>query len=284
VSAQAPIRLVLADVDGTLVTKDKILTERARAVVRALAQAGGAFAITSGRPPRGMKMLIEPLALKTPIAGFNGGVFVNPDLRVISSHTLAPEAAREAVELIEKAGLDAWLYTPDDWLIRDPGAPHVEREAWTVKFDAKVVRAFSDSDFEHAVKIVGVSDDLDKVAQVERQAQEALGKTASAARSQPYYLDVTHPKANKGVVIDTLSRMLKVPREEIATLGDMPNDVLMFARSGFSVAMGQASDEVKAKASAVTDSYEDEGFAKAMEQLILPRVGARQGAVEEQGR
>jgi hypothetical protein len=77
------------------------------------------------------------------------------------------------------------------------------------------------------------------------------------------------------VVIETLSRLLKVRPEEIATLGDMPNDVLMFEKSGFSVAMGNASDEVKAKASATTDSYEDEGFAKAIERLILPRVKPR---------
>jgi hypothetical protein len=283
-SGEAPIRLVLADVDGTLVTKDKILTERAVAATRALQAAGADFAITSGRPPRGMKMLIEPLALKTPIAGFNGGVFVKPDLSVIETHTLDPAAARKTVELIVKAGLDAWLYTPDDWFIRDPKAPHVEREAWTVKFEAKVVKDFSDELLGNAVKIVGVSDDLDKVAQVERQAQQELGDTASAARSQPYYLDVTHPKANKGMVVDTLCRLLGVRPEEIATLGDMPNDVLMFTKSGFSVAMGNASDEVKSKASATTDSYEDEGFAKAVERLILPRVKAREASSGGPGR
>jgi Cof subfamily protein (haloacid dehalogenase superfamily) len=266
------IRLVLADVDGTLVTKDKILTERAVAATRSLHEAGADFAITSGRPPRGMTMLVAPLDLKTPIAGFNGGVFVNPDMSVIETHTLDPDAARKAVALILEAGLDAWLYTPDEWLIRDPKAPHVEREAWTVKFDARVVKDFGDDDFGNAVKIVGVSDDLDKVAACEKQAQETLGDSVSAARSQPYYLDVTHPKANKGEVIATLSRLMGVRPEEIATLGDMPNDVLMFDKSGFSVAMGNASDEVKAKASAVTDSYDDEGFAKAIERLILPRV------------
>jgi Cof subfamily protein (haloacid dehalogenase superfamily) len=263
------------------VTKDKILTARAVAATRALQQAGADFAVTSGRPPRGMEMLIEPLALKTPIAGFNGGVFVQPDLSVIETRTLDPAAARKVAELIEKAGLDVWLYTPDDWFIRNPDAPHVAREAWTVKFDAKVVKSYPDELFEKIVKIVGVSDDLDRVAAAEHKAREELGQSASAARSQPYYLDVTHPKANKGAVVDTLSRLLKVRPEEIATLGDMPNDVLMFEKSGFSVAMGNASDEVKSKASATTDSNEDEGFAKAVERLILPRVKARTDARRE---
>ena len=269
VSGQRNIRLLLADVDGTLVTQDKVLTAAAKAAARELLHAGIALAVTSGRPPRGMSMLIQPLALQGAIAGFNGGVLVNPDLSVIESHTLDPATATQTLKLILDGGLDAWVYTEDEWLIRDPDAPHVAREAWTVKFDAKVVASFTDAHLAHAVKIVGISDDLDLVAACERVAQNALGEKASAARSQPYYLDVTHPEANKGTVVATLSKRLSIPPEQIATIGDMPNDVLMFRKSGFSIAMGNSSDEVKAQASAVTDSNENEGFAKAVRKLVL---------------
>ena len=125
-----------------------------------------------------------------------------------------------------------------------------------------------------AVKIVGVSDDHDLVARCEKDAQDALGAKASAARSQPYYLDITHPDANKGTVVTTLSKLLSIPANEIATIGDMPNDVLMFRKGGLSIAMGNASPEVQAQADLVTDSYDDEGFAKAMERFILHRAGA----------
>src|ERR1700675_1884112 len=96
--------------------------------------------------------------------------------------------------------------------------------------------------------------------------------SASAARSQPYYLDVTHPQANKGTVVTTLSKFLDIPPEQIVTIGDMPNDVLMFRKSGFSIAMGNASDEVKAQASAVTDSNENEGFARAVRNFVLRSI------------
>lgn len=263
------IRLFLADVDGALLTPDKMLTDAAKAAVRDLRAAGIAFAITSGRPPRGMSMLIEPLALTGPIAGFNGGVFVNPDLSVIESHILEPAAASQALALILGQGLDAWVYTETEWLIRDAGAPHVAREAWTVKFEARVVPEFTDAQLSHAVKIVGISDDLERVARCEQAAREALGDRVSAARSQPYYLDVTHPRATKGEVVTTLAGHLGIPPAQIATLGDMPNDVLMFRQSGFSIAMGNASDEVKAQASVVTDSNEQDGFAKAVRRFIL---------------
>jgi Cof subfamily protein (haloacid dehalogenase superfamily) len=265
------IRLVIADVDGTLVTSDKLLTARARGAVAALHAAKIAFAITSGRPPRGMAMLIEPLVLETPLAGFNGGIFVRPDMTIIEQHVLETDVAKHAVEVILGHGMDVWVYRGQDWLIRDPGAPHVAREQWTVKFAPTVVADFGRS-LDHAAKIVGVSSDPELVARCEKEARRALGAAASAARSQPYYLDVTHPDANKGTVVGTLSRSFSIPPAQIATIGDMPNDVLMFRRSGLSIAMGNAGPEVQAAADCVTDSYDDEGFAKAMERFILRRA------------
>jgi len=262
------IALLLADVDGTLVDENKVLTARAIAAVQALRARGIHFAVTSGRPPKGMAMLVEPLALDGVIAGFNGGVFTRPDLTVIESKLLPRDVADTALRIIGEHKLDAWLYTPDEWLLRDGQAPHREREEHTVQFPPRVVPAFGDA-ASTAVKIVGVSDDLDLVARCEAAMQQALGSTASAARSQPYYLDVTHQDANKGFVVDYLSGTLGIPRDRIATIGDMPNDVTMFRRSGLSIAMGQASDTVKQQASAVTDGYNDEGFAKAVERFII---------------
>jgi Cof subfamily protein (haloacid dehalogenase superfamily) len=262
------ISLFLADVDGTLVTHDKILTERAQRAVRRLREAKIRFAITSGRPPKGMAMLIEPLRIETPIAGFNGGLFARPDLSIIEERTLSPDVAAQTIDLILKHGLDVWVYAGNDWLVRDAKAPHVDREAWTVKFPPKVIKDF-DRVPDKVVKIVGISDDLGLVQRCEADAQASIGKLATAARSQPYYLDVTHHDANKGFVADYLSRTLGIPQGEIATIGDQPNDVLMFRRSGFSIAMGNASDEVKGQASAVTESYDEEGFAHAVERFIL---------------
>jgi Cof subfamily protein (haloacid dehalogenase superfamily) len=271
VHGASKISLVLADVDGTLVTEDKVLTARAVAAVKALHAAGIAFAITSGRPPRGMAMLIDPLALRTPIAAFNGGVFVTPDMSVIEERVLPADVARRAVEIISRNRMDVWVYSGRDWLVRDPQASHVAREQWTVKFAPTVIGDFT-AVLASAVKIVGVSDDHDLVARCEQEAQAALGAAASAARSQPYYLDVTHPDANKGAVVAMLSKLLSVSPAEIATIGDMPNDVLMFQKSGLSIAMGNASPQVQAQADLVTASNSDEGFASAMERFILDRA------------
>lgn len=262
------ISLVLADVDGTLVTEDKVLTDRALAAVRSLRAQGIRFAITSGRPPKGMAMLLDALEIDTPIAGFNGGLFVSPALEILEQKTLPPDVARQAIDLIRAHDLDVWVYRGNDWLITRKDAPHVAREAWTVQFDPIVVPDFRDR-LDQVSKIVGISDDRDRVKACEDAAQAAFGDRVTAARSQPYYLDVTHKDANKGKVVEYLLRHLNIAAAEIATIGDQPNDVLMFTPSGFSIAMGNASDEVKRQASATTESYNDEGFAKAMERFIL---------------
>ena len=254
-----PIKLLLADVDGTLVTHEKVLTEQAKAAVSELREAGIAFAITSGRPPRGMQMLIEPLALITPIAAFNGGLFVRPNLSTIEQRVLQHDVVEPVTAIIEAHGLDVWIYRGIDWFVRERHGPHVDREEWTVKFPPTVVPDFTGK-MDDVAKIVGVSDDLEAVARCEEAVRREFASAVrskqsdpprepasqvSAARSQPYYVDVTHPNANKGAVVLALSKMLAIPVEQIATIGDMPNDTTMFAKSGISIAMGQSSDEVK---------------------------------------
>ena len=281
-SQQTKVSLLVADVDGTLVTKQKVLTERARLAVQKLHDAGIAFTITSGRPPLGMKMIVDALQLTAPIAAFNGAVFLQPDFSIIEQNLLPMAVAKRVVEIIDSHGLDVWVYSDRDWFVPELHGPHVDREEWTVKFSPKVVPSFDDL-LDKVAKIVGVSDDLDLVARCEADTQREFsgqvhckagessggGEEVSAARSQPYYLDVTNPQANKGFVVERLSAMLNIPTHEIATIGDMANDVPMFKRSGVSIAMGNANLQVQQAAQYVTTDYENEGFANAVERFIL---------------
>jgi len=264
-----PIRLLLADVDGTLVTSEKVLTDGAIAAVRRLGDAGVVFAVTSGRPPRGMGMLVEPLALTTPIAAFNGGVIVSPDLTVIEQRVVPTDLVPDVLDVMAGAGLDRWIYRGADWYVQDPDGAHVDREARTVQFQPTVVPDVG-ALTEGVAKIVGVSDDTVAMDRATAAARQRFGHRVSAAQSQPYYLDVTHPDANKGGVVRYLSDRLGIPTEQIATIGDMPNDVLMFAHSGLSIAMGNASADVQRAARRVTTTNDDEGFAHAVEQFVLP--------------
>jgi Cof subfamily protein (haloacid dehalogenase superfamily) len=219
-----------------------------------------------------MSMLIEPLRLSTPIAAFNGGLIVEPDMTVIEQKVVPDTLVSPMLDLMESFGLTTWIYRGAEWYVRDPSGPHVEHEAATVRFQPTVIETFAGL-HDGVAKIVGVSDDPEAMERATGAARKKFGDHVTAAQSQPYYLDVTHPEANKGKVVRFLSDRFAIPISQIATIGDMPNDVLMFAHSGMSVAMGNASPEVQRAARKVTTSNQDEGFAHAVEEFILAGPG-----------
>jgi Cof subfamily protein (haloacid dehalogenase superfamily) len=216
-----------------------------------------------------MAMLVEPLDLQTPIAAFNGGLLVNRDMKVIEQRVLPEDLVVPVADMMSSFTLDVWLYSGADWYVPKADGPHVARESWTVKFDPQVMSDGVQGLTGSVAKLVGVSDDHDAVDKATEAVHNRFGDHVSAATSQPYYLDVTHPQANKGAVARYLAAKYKLEPDEIATIGDMPNDVLMFAHSGLSIAMGQSSPEVKRAARRVTTSNQDEGFATAVERFIL---------------
>lgn len=262
------ITAVVSDVDGTLVTDDKILTARAQAAAAELRAAGIPFAIISSRPPRGMRMLLEPLGITTPIGAFNGGMIVTPTLVTISEHLLPLDIARHAIDMLTARGAAPWIFCGQDWLVRRADGPYIARERRTVGFEPTVVDDFGPF-LGNVAKIVGASADFERLAQCESELQAALAGQATVARSQPYYLDITHSLANKGEALSAIAKLLAVPLAEIAVIGDGRNDVALFKRSGLSIAMGNASPEVRQAADFVTGSNRDDGFAQAVERIIL---------------
>ena len=283
--ASKKISLLLSDVDGTLVDSKKRISARAKAAIEKVHEAGIKFAVTSGRAPRGMKMIVEQVKLSAPFAAFNGGMFVEPDtMKVLNSLRLDNETAKAVIDRIESFDLEVWVYADVEWYLRNLDTPHRQKEEQTEQFQPKVVSNFTEALQQGVARVVGVSDNYDLVAEAERviQAEFEHGiharcttasrdcePSVSATRSSAYYLDVTHPKANKGAVVEWLSEYLKIPSAEIVTIGDMPNDVLMFQKSRYSIAMGQARDEVKKSATYVTDGTDEEGFAKGVDDFVL---------------
>jgi len=261
------IALVVSDVDGTLLTKEKLLTDRAIAAVRKLHETGIGFTITSSRPTIGMRFLVEPLGIALPIGAFNGSCIVDPALKPVEQHLIPEAAARRALEILTEFGAQIWLFTSDLWLARDPNGQYVPHEKRAIRADPTIVDDFTPY-ISKACKIVGASADAAGLERCEIAMQEALGAQATAVRSQSYYLDITPPGVNKGTFVRTIAHQLGVSTDAVATIGDMRNDLAMFRVSGTSFAMGNASDDVKQQATHVTASNEEEGFAKAMETIL----------------
>jgi Cof subfamily protein (haloacid dehalogenase superfamily) len=262
------IKLVLSDVDGTLVTKDKVLTDKSIQAVHELGDAGIIFALTSARPPQGLAMFVKPLTITTPLAAFNGGLITDTNFNVLQEKAIDDSLTAPIVELLQAHQMSVWVYQGADWYVLDNSGPHVQHEARTCECEPTVITNFSGVE-TGVTKIVGVNDDPATSAAASAAMQEQFGEQVLATRSQSYFLDVTNSQASKGNVVKYLSTLYNVPTSAIATIGDMHNDLSMFAVSGLSIAMGNADDEVQGAAREVTTSNDDEGFANAIKKFIL---------------
>ena len=203
------IALVVSDVDGTLLTKDKTLTESAIAAVRRLHEAGIAFTITSSRPAIGMRFLIQPLQIKLPVGAFNGGCIIDPDLNPIELRTIPAPAVQRSLEVLNEFGTDVWLFTWDRWLARDGNGPYVPLEKRAIRADPTIVADFTPY-LASACKLVGSSADAPLLQRCELAMQQALGTQATAVRSQSYYLDVTPPGCDKGTFVKAMASRLEI--------------------------------------------------------------------------
>ena len=263
------IRLLVSDIDGTLVTKDKELTAQVRAAAERLVQNGVQLVLVSSRPPHGVSLFADVLELRTPRAAFNGGVFTSASGEVLRAELMDEDAAREALDYLQSQGIAPWLFTTDEWLLTDPDGDYVGWEQRTVRMEYRVVKDLAEY-AGRAGKIMAASKDFVKLRACEEALQRRLHGRAAAHRSQDYYLDITHPRANKGEAVREAARLLGVDLAETACIGDMPNDLPMFDVAAFRIAMGNAPADMQARADYVAASNQDSGWAQAVQDYILP--------------
>ena len=266
-----PIRLLVSDVDGTLVRRDKSLSDATIAAAKRLEHASVHMTLISARPPSGILPLAKALGLTAPLGAFNGGTLVMPSGDILSARHISADASRKAINIVRKSGAALWAFADGKWYASDGDNPHVAHEKKAAMVDP-VLDGDWDSLHGRIDKIVGVSDDTALIAKLEADEKAALGGNAEVSCSQTYYCDITHPLANKGDGIVALCGAIGVPLEETVAIGDMPNDIPMLKRAGTAIAMGQAPAAVTAEADWVSASNDEDGVAKAIERILLPEV------------
>jgi Cof subfamily protein (haloacid dehalogenase superfamily) len=269
--AAAVIKLVVSDVDGTMVTNDKVLTPATIDAAHRLRNAGIPLALVSSRPPRGMAFLTMELGLKGPLGGFNGGTIMSGDGQVIEERFVPAEAVQASLRLFRERGVFPWLFADNQWIIDDLEGDYVWKERMTVRFEPTVVDDFTPY-LARCGKIVGASEKFDLLAACEHELQGILGQSANAHRSQKYYLDVTNPSADKGTAVHAIAKWYGVDVADVCVLGDQHNDVPMFRVAGHSIAMGNAPEDVAACAKEHTASNEEDGWAAAIDRFVLPKA------------
>jgi len=264
------VRMVVSDVDGTLLDADRRLRPATLGVAAALHDAGVLLALVSSRPPRGMAMFVDPLGLTAPLTGFNGAATVTPTMRPLCETPIPAPVAATVLDALVDTPVSLWAFEGSRWFVSDPDGPRVLHHAADVGYEPEVVDDVTAAVADRSVtKLVAVSDDHDAVATAERRVRSACGGSVSATRSQACYLDVTDAAADKGAAVRWLCGELDVPAEAVLAIGDGANDEAMFRVAGTGVAMGNAHSDVRAVADVVTGANSDDGWADAVDRLVL---------------
>ena len=267
--SRLPIRLLVSDIDGTLVRKDKSLGEPVVAAVKRLREAGVLFSVISARPVSGMVEIAERLGVEGPIGAYNGGTIAHVDGTVVSAERLSAEVAREAAKRLDLDWTTLWVFADGKWHTRKLGNAHDGSERKTTAQQPTVVQGFDDL-LDRVDKMVAVSDDEPKLAALEKETAQALGEGAAVARSQTYYLDITAPRANKGAGVTAIAKTLGVPLEQTAVIGDGGNDVAMFKVAALSIAMANGEQSTRDAATETTASNAEDGVAQAIDRVVIP--------------
>ena len=260
-------KLLISDVDGTLVRDDKSLSDRTEQAIKRLRKAGVAVSLISARPPSGMYWIAERLGIEGPMGAFNGGTLFMADRAITCAQRLNAGVAEQILAMLESEGVEPWVFAEGKWMARREETPHASSERQSANIEPTLCKDFS-GHLIPADKIVGVSDDHAHLARLERETCDRFGHEATIKRSQPYYLDFTAPKANKGEGVAAIARAFGVSLADVLVIGDGHNDVAMFERAGDSVAMGNADAEVRTKAKRTTVSNEEDGVAVIIENLL----------------
>lgn len=263
--------LVVCDVDGTLVDQHKDLTGETVAAVARLRAAGTAFTLISARPMSGMRWIAERLDLTGPMGAFNGGLVFERDGTVRARATVPEPVARGVVAMARATDAEIWVFADDLWHATGGEGRHADSERRSAN-QAPVLGADIDALLDRADKITFVHDTPGVLAALRDRAVAAFDADATIVQSQTYYLDVTAKTANKGDGITALAAAIGVPLARTIAIGDQANDVAMFERAGRAIAMGNATDAVKAKAADVTTGNDRNGVAHAIDHFILGRM------------
>ncbi|MXV44002.1 Cof-type HAD-IIB family hydrolase [Saccharibacter sp. 17.LH.SD] len=267
-----PIKLVLSDMDGTILAPDKTLSPATIRAVERLHQAKIPVSLVSARPPRAMLPYVRQLNLMAPCAGFNGGLIFTPDGRTERNVIFSSDIVERILHKLEALSVDVWLQNEKNWYVRDGQADLVQREQKMLGFTPQETKNFQH--LAHEVnRIIVTCPDKALIAHLESHFGQVFRTEASILRSTPIKLNITPIKATKGQALKDIATLCEAIPENVACLGDAPNDLPMLREAGLAIAMGQSSEIVKEAATCVTGSNEKDGWAEAVEKFIIPRCG-----------
>ncbi len=262
------IKLIATDIDGTIFIPEKEFTSGVKDCINKLSQAGIKVVLVTGRMNAAASKIAKDLGLITPVVSYQGGLVVENGKTLYERYLTQEQTER----ILEWAGINGEnihinLYN-DDILYSEADCYEVQRYCNNLHTE-HTVKKFSEIKKDKINKLLAIDySNPDRITRYEKELQNIF-PDLYIVKSTPYFLEFSNPEASKKCAVEFLQNYWGLKKEEILTIGDQNNDIALLQAGGIKVAMGNATEELKAIADYVTDSVYEDGFVKAMEKFCL---------------
>lgn len=259
------IKLIATDIDGTILKYNFEFNKEVKDCISKLSADGVKVVLVTGRMHSATDYIAEELGLETPIVSYQGGLIKHED-EILYEKNLCPKKAREIINWAKKNDVHLNLYMNDELYVEKDD--EVIRRYTGERNAGFIVKSFDDVELHRINKMLAIDFvDQDKVT-MWKEYLEATFDDISVVKSTPYFCEICHPEATKGHAVNFLKEYYQLKREEIMTIGDQNNDIDLLKSGGIKVAMGNATEELKAVADYVTDTVKNNGFVSAVEKFV----------------
>lgn len=271
-------KLLVLDVDGTLLNGDREISKRTLAALLKVQQMGVRIVLASGRPTYGLLPLAKTLELGNYggfILSYNGCQIISAQNgEIVFERRINPEMLPYLEKKARKNGFAIFTYHDDTIIANNPENEYIQSEARLNNLKLIKEEEFSIGVDFAPCKCMLVSDDEEALVALEQLWKSRLNGALEVFRSEPYFLEVVPCGIDKANSLGALLEHLDIKRDEVIAIGDGVCDVTMIQLAGLGVAMGHAQDSVRVCADYVTATNEEDGVAQAVEKLILAEVHA----------
>ncbi|SFD02664.1 sugar-phosphatase [Clostridium uliginosum] len=265
-------KLIALDMDGTLLTSDKKISEKNKKAIKAAEEKGVKVVLTSGRPSDGLTRYLKELDLlkeEDYVLSFNGGVAQNAKSgKVISKIAIKGSDLKYLSKIANECGINIHAFSSTKGLITPKTNKYTDYEAEMNEINVNIADFNSIDDDEDIIKVMMIDPEPILEEAIKKLPKEVYEKY-TVLRSAPYFLEFMNKEVDKGLGLKKLAETLGIKQEEVIAMGDAGNDLSMVEYAGLGVAMGNAFPEVKEIANFITKSNDEDGVAYAIEKFVL---------------
>ena len=260
------IKLIATDIDGTLLKKDYTCPEGLMECLKKLETNDVKVCLVTGRMHQAAKKIYNQLQLKNPLVSYQGGQINSSTGEILYQKTLDKTCIQKAINWARKNKIHLQLYY-NDMLYAENDNAYIQRYSREQNVPYEIVN-FDELNPEYSSKLLAVDFNNPETVSTWVNELQELFPDCFIVKSTPYFCEISHLEANKCDAVKFLQKYYNLTDEEVLTIGDQNNDIALLQAGGVRVAMGNATDELKAVSTYITDTVDNGGWIKAIEKFV----------------